>query len=138
MEEDNKYLIKNQYITINYELISLVLIVGLLFFFIFAVARNHFGNEIIGNWFEKQREYTTQYWIYLEPDSSSTKNYRVKGDIEKISLGEDGWGYYLRTVYWNNGGNSDFDDCQILSIKGDNCSNIEGKSYFVRLGEKAN
>lgn len=104
-------------------------------FILFAVARYYFGNEIIGSWFEKPGERTTKYWIYLEPDSSSTKNYRLRGDIEKVSLGEDGWGYYLRTVYWNTGGNSDFDDCLLTSDKGDYCLDLQDRGYTVRLGE---
>jgi hypothetical protein len=110
----------------------------ILFLLIFGVARINFGNEILGSWFEKPEEYTTQYWVYLEPDSSSTKNYRVKGDIEKIKWGtiENTDEYYLRTVYWNNGGESDFVECQITNKAGDNCYTTEDKNYFVRLGEK--
>ena len=119
----------------------IVKLVFLAFFMfgVFATTRYLFGNKIIGHWFEKPGEYTTQYWVYLEPSSSSTKNYRVKGEIEKLSLGEEeGWGYYLRTVDWNNGGNTDFDECQISEIKGDYCIDFDGNGYVVRLGESAN
>jgi len=121
----------------NGQIVTFLILVGFFAFAIFAVAKHYFGNEIIGSWFEKPKEYITQYWVYLQPDSKSTKNYRVKGDIEKISLGEDGWGYYLRTVYWNNGGSTSFDDC-ILEPNGTSCTDISNNSYIVRLGEKNN
>lgn len=136
MDPENEFLIKNKYITVKTEALNWALGLGFLSFLIFAVSRYYFGNKIIGSWFERPGEYTTQYWTYLEPDKNSTKNYRVRSDIEKISFGEDGYGYFLRTVYWNNGGNSDFDDCQIESAKGQYCLDIEGTNYYVRLGEK--
>jgi hypothetical protein len=122
----------------NSGLVNKVLGVGLLILFVFAIVRYLFGNEVIDSWFQKPGEYTTQYWIYLEPDRKSSKNYRVKGDIDKVSLGDDGYAYYLTTVYWPNGGRSyfSFDECQITSVKGDYCEDIEGRSYTVRLGEK--
>lgn len=118
------------------EIIGKIVKFGFLIFIIFIITRHFFGNEIINSWFEKPKEYTTQYWVYLEPNPKSTKNYRVEGDIEKVSLGEDGWGYYLRTVYWDNGGNIDFDDCQLISTKGDYCLDNNDNGYTVRLGEK--
>lgn len=117
---------------------GIVVVLVLVFLLVFGIIRSRFGNYKIGHWFEKRGAYTTQYWVYLEPDSKSTKNYRVKGDIRKELLGsEEGWGYYLETVYWNNGGTSYF-DCELESaesISGTYCGNDEGKWYVVRLGE---
>lgn len=121
----------------NGTLLNKVIGLGFVSLVIYAIAINVWGNKVIGNWFEKPGEWTTQYWVYLEPNNSSTKNYRVRGDIEKLSLGEDGWGYYLRTVYWSNGGYTSFDECQLTTPKGDYCIDTDGTAYTVRLGDSA-
>lgn len=103
----------------------------------FALYRYFFGNEIIGSWFEKPYEYTTEYWVYLQPDKNSSKTYRLKGDIEKLHLGdEEGTGYFLTVVYWNNGNESYFYDCRLTTNKGDYCEDDNSKGFIIRLGEK--
>ena len=63
------------------------------------------GFKEIGRFGEK-RDYTTKYWVYLQPENAQSKNYRVKADIERAIPD-----YFLRRVYWPNGGYSNFDDC---------------------------
>lgn len=76
------------------------------------------GNTSMGSPFAKSN-FTTQYWVYLQPDNAEAKNYRVKADISRVD-GE----YSLDKVYWPNGGSSTFDDCQLDSKDG------EYSSYF--------
>lgn len=97
--------------------------------------KNYFGNNTIGSWLEKP-EHSTQYWVYVQLDNVESKNYRVKADIER-SEGN----YFMNTVYWPNGGHSNFDDCNITSLtvsvnNDERCSDNESQRYNIRLGEK--
>ena len=101
------------------------------------------GDTTVGSPFAKN-DFTAKYWVYLQPDNAEAKNYRVEGDISR----NDGI-YSLDKVYWPNGGNSTFDDCQLESEDGKYVSNSSCASnelinddsdyrrYDVRLDTKA-
>lgn len=80
-----------------------------------------FGNEQIGSFFEKDN-YETKYYINLFTEKKLSKNYRLIADIEKntecIKLGRDESEcnriYYVRKIYWENGGYFTFDSNECL------------------------
>jgi hypothetical protein len=150
MEQNSEYLINTSNIKIKYSFIGIVIGIAIVTWLLVKTISGMYGNEVIGSFFERN-EYTTQYWIYLQPDSASTKNYRVKGDIERVSVdGEEnneggyypgGSIYYLRRVYWDNGGYFEFDDCDLYGAISTpksyvKCSDNDSNNYQIRLGEK--
>lgn len=99
---------------------------------------DYWGNGIIGSFFEKDN-YTTQYWVYLQPNSDISKNYRIIGDINR-DCDSNNCDHSLMMVYWPNRGTSEFDDCDLqYSIKNNlqqRCTDNDGQNYEIKLGEK--
>jgi len=134
-------LIDTKHLKVSYTLVVWTIICVVVIGLLWGIASELFGagEKSIGALLEK-REYSAQYWVYLQPDGADAKNYRVKGDIERVS-GDDSGQYMLDKVYWPNGGYTTFSDCDITSTaKGnavENCT-VDGEdiSYGVRLGEK--
>jgi len=109
----------------NWPAIIIVLI------FVFGTIVNpligRFGNEQVGSFFEKD-DYEAKYFVNLFPEKDKTKNYRLVADIEKdtvcIKISRDEREceitYYLRKVYWPNGGYFSFDANECLLNEGKN------------------
>lgn len=147
MDNDNEYLINTPSIKIKYILAGIVIVVAIALWVVVKLIIGSYGNEQIGSFFEKS-EYTTQYWVYLQPENTAVKSYRVKGDIRRIEgsggSGEGDYGYpatyRLERIYWDNGGYTYFDDCDITTAttngKGAHCRVDDNISYTIRLGEK--
>lgn len=152
MNQNEEYLINTPNIKIKYTFVGGIIGLGIITWLLIKIISAKYGNEVIGSFFERS-DYTTQYWVYLQANITSTKNYRVKGDIERVSMddgSENGDGsyeggsddYYLRKVYWDNGGYTEFDDdCDLYGAistpKGyATCFDNDSNNYQIRLGEK--
>lgn len=104
---------------------------------VISIAAGKYGTRTIGNYFERDN-YTTVYWVYMQPDGAEVKNYHVRGGIEKVNS-QDGASYYLRNVNWPNGGVTKFEDCDITdatSKSGKAYCAIDDSGYTIRLGDK--
>lgn len=149
MEQDSEYLVFTDNIKIKTSLAVKVIVFGIVFWIILKILISYFGNEEIGSFFEKST-YTTQYWVYLQPENTQVKNYRVKADIyHYIESADDEYNgggdfYLLEKVYWENGGFSIFEDCDLTEIalnrnKKTNyvgCRDNDDNNYKIRLETK--
>ena len=142
MEQDNTYIINTPSVKIKSITVGYILVILAIAWIAAELLSSRYGYKEIGVRYER-REYSTQYWVYLQPDNAETKNYRVKGDIERFaeSDGDLSYAVYaLSRVYWEDGGYTEFDDCDITEAtdkdKHAYCMDSEGKGYDVRLGEK--
>ncbi|HVC35841.1 MAG TPA: hypothetical protein VNE40_00115 [Candidatus Dormibacteraeota bacterium] len=84
----------------------LILIAG--FYFI----KYNFGVKQPGAFFEKA-DYTVKVYIFAKPDPNSSKSYYIPADVMRSS-GDSG--YTIETMYWPEGGSTDFSDCSNLQI----------------------
>lgn len=150
MEDKNEYLINTENIKVRTDLVVKIVIIGVVLWIIMKLFIGYFGNNEIGSFFEKS-SYTAQYWVYLQPENTQSKNYRLKADIHHyVEPGDEDYSggdrYVLEKVYWENGGHSDFDDCEIsdsILSKNDknnytNCLDNNHNYYKIRLDEKVN
>lgn len=94
-----------------------------------SILISNYGAEKIGSIFEKSR-YKTKYYVNLFPDMNSSKNYRVKAEIEADFVEweeSDNQGnpiskshrvYYINKAYFPSGGYIIFDKERIPNDKG--------------------
>ena len=71
------------------------------------------GNTTFGSIFEK-KHYTEDFYVFITDDTSNSKRYKVRATIEKTSPSITENLYFLKTVYWNNGGYISFADSGYL------------------------
>lgn len=138
-----RYLIDFVDIKVSSRLIYLILgSVATVWFVIYLILVPFFGvgYKVIGSIIEK-KEYETRYWVYLQPENAESKNYKVEGDIKRLSSGN----YELKTAYWPNGGHTDFDLCDITVLTDSHyrevsssvaCITSENRDYSVSIGER--
>lgn len=148
MEQDEEYLVNTENIKLKTIWVAKIVVFSIILWIVVQLFIGHFGNEEIGSFFEKST-YTTQYWIYLQPENTQLKNYRVKGDVyHYIEPANDDYGggdiYLLEKVYWDNGGFSIFDDCDLTKITFDKskkvnyvgCRDHKDNYYKIRIDTK--
>jgi len=136
MKKENYFSILGIKIPVKY--ISYVVYSIIPIIIIWYIITVFWGYQEIGKFGEK-RNYTTQYWVYLQPESAGAKNYRVIADIKRQIPN-----YYLLKVYWPNGGHSDFEDCNFIENDGEFNRFIEplcipegeNNAYHIKIDEK--
>ena len=122
-----------------------------------------FENTNIGSFLEKE-VYEEQYYVYIRRDAEKSKSYKVKAVIIKRNYGHplttddgdwtfkvDGNGYFLKKIYWDNGGYLTFldddDVCELESnsparlypFKEKMCEDKKDDLYYIYLSaEKVN
>lgn len=116
----------------------------------FFPLRSFFGTKTLGSFFQRSR-YSVQYYVYLQSPDDQAKSYKVKADITKdtwsYDSGDDGGStsggniYSLDKVYWPDGGYSEFQDCDLVSLiesnKKASCSTVgDNVTYQISLAEK--
>ena len=109
---------------------------------IYVVGSYAFPSTQIGSLFEMD-EYEEYYYVYLYPENSNDKNYKVKAKIwvytEKYDDGDDGYDtqrmYLLRTVTFDNGDTIDFDwyDDAVEIGKKVSVTDNQGKDWKAEL-----
>ena len=105
---NEEYIVDTKYLKISYSAIGFTLVGGFLLFLAWGLFLNQWlGNTTVGSPLAKS-DFTAKYWVFIQPDNTEAKNYRVKADISR-----DDTGYSLDKVYWPNGGSSTFDDCYL-------------------------
>lgn len=95
------------------------------------------GNTTFGSVFEK-RHYTEDFYVFITDNRSTSKRYKVRATIEKTSPSITENAYFLKTVYWNNGGyisfaNSGYLGKQVFPNEETNVTDIYGNDYYVTL-----
>lgn len=116
-----------------------------------------FENTNIGSFLESE-SYEEQYYVYIRRDTGKSKSYKVKADIIKGNYGHplttddgdwtftvDGNGYFLKKIYWDNGGYLTFlDDDEIYELdsnssarlyplKEETCEDKKDDVYYIYL-----
>lgn len=142
-DPNDKYIVNTKNLRISYKAVGFTLLGLFLFWIVWSLFLNQWlGSTTVGSVWAKTN-FNTQYWVYLQPNNATSKNYRVKGDITRL----DGI-YFLSKIYWDNGGYLTFDDCNLYKNDGvykseDSCQSSnwlnddDGYEYYsVRLDQK--
>lgn len=87
------------------------------------------GNTSIGSPFERS-SYTEQYYVYIRENSKQAISYKVKADIQNID-----YNYFIKKIYWNNGGYLSFTDYYNTIYPGEEskCYAIKDDKYYILL-----
>ena len=95
------------------------------------------GNTEIGSIFEKNH-YTEEFYVYLTENRKSEKRYKVKATIVKqnASITEDR--YFIKKVYWENGGSHNFSTGGVVGERiypyvETDCEDENGDIYCILL-----
>jgi hypothetical protein len=133
--------------------IGYAIILFLLFTFGKASFTRNFGDEIIGDFFQKP-DYVSKYYVNVFPENDKIKNYRVPDDIHVCSPTEiDGMNnelinenifacqskyIVLQTIYWTDGDQINFYDADHFTV---NCSEepkltVGTKVYCIDSNDK--
>ena len=143
----DKYMFDNKYFRVSNAFAGGVLIFifigGIVLFFLWGLFLNQWlGTTTVGSMWAKNN-FDTQYYVFIQPENATSKNYRVKGDISRTD-GE----YSLNKIYWENGGYLTFTDCKLEENNGiytsvDDCQSSnwlnddDGYEYYnVRIDQK--
>ena len=131
-------------------LCEIILVLGILFS---PSVFSHFENTNIGSFLEKE-SYSEQYYVYIRKDKKQSKTYRCRADICKGDYGYpsytdegeetfviQGNGYFLKKVYWDNGGYLTFTDdddwtkssAQVYPGKEVSVTDYHDNEYYVTL-----
>lgn len=109
--------------------------IGFIFLLSLAIYKYFIGNTTIGSWFEKSKDYKTYYYVNVFP-SNDSKNYRLKGEIERIHCDDpEGCSKYSKVtrVFFPNGGFLEFDDCPVVFDKQNQCADQDNRYWGVEL-----
>jgi hypothetical protein len=86
-------------------------------------------------------EYDGKGVVSIFPENAKSKNYRLNADMQ--ATGEmTGWfnhktTYRIYTVYWSNGGNTDFEYCQIVPQENKNdCMDNDFRWWVIEIQTK--
>lgn len=95
------------------------------------------GNTTFGSIIEKNH-YTDDFYVFITDDNSSSKRYKVRATIEKTSPSITESAYFLKIVYWNNGGYISFSDSsylgeQVFPNEETIVTDHDDKDYYVTL-----
>lgn len=132
-------------------LCEIILLLGIIFY---PPIFERLGNTNIGSFFEKE-SYEEQYFVYIRESGNKSKSYKVKADILKSNYGHPSWeddgeetydihgnGYFIKKVYWSNGGYLNFEDYdhwgyptenQIYPGKETLCYDSNDDGYYIFL-----
>lgn len=140
---NDEYIVNTKNLRITYSAVGFTLLGLFVFWIAWGLFLNQWlGTTTIGSMWAKNN-FETQYYVYIQPDGATSKNYRVKGDISR----QDGV-YYLEKIYWENGGYLTFTDCVLYEDNGtyaseDNCESSnwlnddDGYEYYgVKIDQK--
>lgn len=104
--------IKNEKLNIKFDKkINTLIFISVTCFIINEISSSPLGSTQIGSLIEKP-EYTEKYYVYLYPEGSQSKNYKLEADISaKIIKYEEGSEreYFIDKAYFPNGGYIAFD-----------------------------
>ncbi len=105
----------------------------------FFFVQYFWGVEKVDHFFEKGRDYKLAGYVSLFEQRDSSKNYRVKADLERITkdYGEDGSESVtlLHRAYFPNGGSISFEqfECEIELVRTSYCRDDSLKDWYIEL-----
>lgn len=106
VDEDKYLLVKNRTAS---AIITILFMLGILYS---PIAFFNCGTYDFGGIFEKH-SYTEDFYVYVGDHPNATKQYKVKATIRKIWF-ENESRYYIKKLYWTNGGYINFSDGHTL------------------------
>jgi hypothetical protein len=93
-----------------------------------VAAKTYVGVMRPGAFFERGN-YTAKVYVLVFPGTDTTKNYYLPADVTK-----EGSVYSLNKLYWPNGGDSTFNDCEVRLIQKSNCQpDGDDTNYAIEL-----
>lgn len=108
------------------------IICGVCYLIFHGLFIDYYGNDTIGDFFEKNN-HKARYYVNLFPSEAGSKNYRLMADLSIQCDEEEGREIHLDRVYWPNGGCSYFDECSIRVGEKNSCTDQNDREWDVEL-----